>query len=146
MSATMRVYAWICALALAAVLPAQAAAPSLGSGVSSGTLPGGGSYIIRQQGAVPVVAVELWYRAPSVGFAKDPIPGIALLAAKAVAASVPITGTPLGRFVSQMGGKLSIAGYPDSVDVSALVPANRAADVVRLMTSVYFTPVLTAAG
>jgi predicted Zn-dependent peptidase len=142
----MRILALICALAAAATLPVQAAAPSFGAGVSKGTLPGGGSYIVSQQSALPVAAVELWYRAPSVGFARDPIPGLALLAAKAVAASVPITGTPLARLVAQMGGKLSIASYPDSVEISALVPANRAPDIVRVMTSVYFTPVLSAAG
>lgn len=142
----MRVPALMCALALAATLPARAAAPSLGAGGVSGTLPGGGTYIVRPQRSVPVAAVELWFRAPSVGFARDPIPGLSLLAAKAIAASIPITGASLSRLVGDMGGKLSISSYPDSVDVAALVPANRAGDVVRAMTAVYFTPVLTAQG
>jgi predicted Zn-dependent peptidase len=141
----MRVLALMCALVLAAALPVRAAAPSQGV-LSRGTLAGGGSYIVRPQRSLPVAAVELWFRAPSVGFARDPVPGISILAAKAIAASVPITGTALSRFVGDMGGKLAVSSYPDSINVSALVPANRAGDVVRAMTSVYFTPVLTAAG
>lgn len=142
----MRVLALIGLLAIGLTLPARAASPSLGAGISSGTLPGGGSYLVRPQQSVPAAAIELWYRAPSVGFAHDPVPGLALLAAKAVAASVPITGTTLSGLVADMGGKLAISGYPDSIEISALVPANRAGDVVRAMTSVYFTPVLSAAG
>ncbi|HXP94188.1 MAG TPA: hypothetical protein VN905_12035 [Candidatus Binatia bacterium] len=142
----MRVLALLCVLVAATVSPVVAAAPSGSAGIASGKLAGGGSYIVRTQRAVPVAAVELWFRAPSVGFARDPVAGISLLAAKAVAASIPITGTALSRFVSDMGGKLSISSYPDSVGISALVPANRAGEVVRVMTSVYFTPVLTAAG
>jgi predicted Zn-dependent peptidase len=141
----MRVLALLCGLLIAAAVPATGAAPPSGA-VSRGTLPGGGSFIVRSQHSIPVAVVELWFRAPSVGFARDPIPGLSLLAAKAVAASVPITGTTLSRAVTDMGGRLTISGYPDSIDVAALVPANRAGDVVRLMTSVYFTPVLTAAG
>lgn len=141
----MRVLALMCALVLTAALPARGAAPSQG-GISRGTLAGGGSYIVRSQRSLPVAAVELWFRAPSYGFARDPIPGLSILAAKAIAASVPITGTALSRFVGDMGGKLAVSNYPDSINVSALVPANRAGDVVRAMTAVYFTPVLTAAG
>src|SRR5579875_1410990 len=115
----MRVLALLCGLLIAAAVPATGAAPPSGA-VSRGTLPGGGSFIVRSQHSIPVAVVELWFRAPSVGFARDPIPGLSLLAAKAVAASVPITGTTLSRAVTDMGGRLTISGY--------------------------FTPVLTAAG
>lgn len=141
----MRVLALIGLLAIGLTLPARAAAPRA-DGLARGSLPGGGTYLVRSQPALPVAAVELWYRAPSVGFARDPVPGLALLSAKAVAASVPITGTTLSDFVASIGGKLSISAYPDSVEISVLVPANRAGDVLRAMTSVYFTPVLSAAG
>lgn len=140
----MRTLACVCLLILGVILPASAAAPA--SGTQTGRLPGGGAYIVEIQPSVPVAAVELWYRAPSVGFARDPIPGLGLLAAKSVAASIPVTGTALGRLVTDMGGRLAISSYPDSIEISALVPATRAADVVRAMTAAYFSPVLTAAG
>lgn len=141
----MRSLALLAAVVLGlCALPAGAA--SLAQGVSSGSLRGGGSYIVRPQAGAPVAAVELWFRAPSVGFARDPIPGLALYAAKSVAASTPITGTSVSRFVTDMGGKIAISAYPDSLEVSALVPADRASEVVRAMTASFFAPVLTQQG
>ena len=68
----------ICALGAA---PGPVAATD---GSVSGTLPGGGTYIVRPAGGAPVAGVSLWYRAPSTGFG-DPLPGIARVAATAVA-------------------------------------------------------------
>jgi zinc protease len=137
-------------LALAAALlltgTTAAGAASLAQGVANGSLRGGGSYIVRPQIGAPVAAVELWFRAPSVGFAREPLPGLALYAAKSVAASTPITGASVSRLVSDMGGKVAISAYPDSIEISALVPADRAAEVVRVMTASFFAPVLTAQG
>jgi predicted Zn-dependent peptidase len=112
----------------------------------SDRLPGGGRIIVVRTDSSTAAAVALWYRAPSSGFETTPVPGIARLAAATVAASTPITGTPLGRYVESLGGKLAVTSYPNSVAISALVPADRAADVVRAMTVSYFAPVVTDAG
>ena len=117
-----------------------------GAAAAPDRLPGGGQVIVVRTGAASVAGVSLWYRAPSSGFETQPDPGIGRLAAAAVAASQPITGTPLGRFVESVGGKLAVTSYPDSIAVSALVPADRARDVVRAMTASFFAPVLTDEG
>jgi len=112
----------------------------------AGTLAGGGTYLIRPGGGAAVAAVALWYRAPAGGFATDAVPGLGRLAANAVAASKPVTGTALSQFVRQVGGRLSVTAYPESIAVSVLVPADRAADAVRALTRSYFAPVLSDAG
>jgi predicted Zn-dependent peptidase len=118
---------------------AQAVAPN-------GTLPSGVTYEIRANPAEAAAAISLWYRAPAGGFEARSTPGLSRLAAATVAASTPITGTPLAQLVDRWGGRLTIAAYPDSVAVTALVPADHAAATVRTMTAVYFAPVVTAAG
>jgi zinc protease len=112
----------------------------------TGTLPGGGTYLIRPEGGASVAAVALWYRAPAGGFAAEAVPGLGRLAANAVAASKPVTGTSLSQFVREVGGRLSVTAYPESVAVSVLVPAGRASDAVRALTRSYFAPVLSDAG
>jgi predicted Zn-dependent peptidase len=123
-------------------LPAGAADDSAVTGV----LTGGGGYIVRPVGGPPVAAVALWYRAPSAGFDADPAPGIARLAAATVAASPPVTGTSLAQFVTQVGGRLAVTAYPESVAISALVPSDQAAATVQAMTRSYFAPVVEDAG
>jgi zinc protease len=113
----------------------------------TGTLASGVTYQFRPDPAQPAAAVALWYRAPATGFDDaKPVPGLARLAATTVAASTPITGTPLGRLIRRAGGRLSVSAYPDSVAITALVPPDRAAQVVRAMTADYFAPVADAAG
>lgn len=130
----------------ALVLSSAGAGSDAGTPAVTGTLAGGGRYIVRPAGGAPVAAVALWYRAPSSGFGTTAIPGLGRLAAAAVAASKPVTGTALSEFVRQVGGRLTVSAYPDSVSVSVLLPADRAADAVRAMTRSYFAPVLTDAG
>jgi predicted Zn-dependent peptidase len=131
------------ALGAALVLSAAGAGPAA---PATGMLPGGGTYVLRPSAGAPVAAIALWYRAPSAGFGATPVPGLSRLAASAVSASTPITGTPLATFARQVGGRLTVATYPDSVAVSLLVPSARAADAVRALTRSYFAPVLTDAG
>jgi predicted Zn-dependent peptidase len=132
--------------AVSALFPAAAAAPPSPANVASGSLAGGGQYVISHTDIAPVAAIALWYRAPSSGFDPDGVPGLGRLAAATVAGSAPITGTPLGRHVSELGGRIAITSYPDSVAISALVPAESAADVVHAMTVSFFAPVVTADG
>jgi len=129
------------ALALSASTGVRADAPP-----PDGTLAGGGTYIVRPLAGAPVAAISLWYRASSSGFESTPVPGLGRLAATAVAASQPVTGTPLGTFVSRLGGRLSISAYPESVEISLLVPADRASPAIRALTRSFFAPVLTDAG
>ncbi|MGD1066700.1 MAG: insulinase family protein [Vulcanimicrobiaceae bacterium] len=112
----------------------------------SGTLPSGVAYELRPDPSQDVAAVALWYRAPAAGFADAPIPGFSGLAADTVAASVGVTGTSLGQLVDGFGGVLSIGVYPDSVSITAVVPPDHAAAVVRAMTAAYFAPVVTEDG
>ena len=63
-----------------------------------------------------------------------------------VAASKPIVGEPLGKAVSNVGGRLAITTYTDSVAVSAIVPATAARDIVKIMTTAFFAPVATDDG
>ncbi len=111
-----------------------------------GALAGGGTYIVRPMAGAPVAAISLWYRAPAGGFDATPVPGLARLAATAVAASKPVTGTPFGTFVNGIGGRITISAYPESVSISVLVPADRAAQTIRALTRSFFAPVLTDGG
>jgi len=129
-------------LAGAAPAPAPVAGPD---GVVRGTLAGGGSYIVQPAPGAPVAGISLWYRAPSTGFG-DPQPGLGRVAATVIAASQPITGTPVGRYIDQLGGRISVTAYPDAVAISTLVPADKAADVIRALTASYFTPVIDDTG
>ncbi|MBV8600733.1 MAG: insulinase family protein [Candidatus Eremiobacteraeota bacterium] len=132
--------------ALAACLAAVVLGASPGPSFQTVKLPGGGTGIVRPLAGAPIAAVQLWFRAPSIGFEASPQPGIANLAAYAVAASVPLTGTPLGTLVARAGGRFGISVYPRTIAISALVPASQAASVLRAMSADYFTPVLTQAG
>jgi predicted Zn-dependent peptidase len=126
--------------ALAQTAPAPAPVPP------GGVLPGGVTYVLRPDPAQPAAAVALWYRAPSGGFDGAAVPGLSRLAAATVSASTPITGTPLAQLVERWGGRISVAAYPDSVAVTALVPPDHVAAAVRAMTGSYFAPVVTAQG
>jgi predicted Zn-dependent peptidase len=133
----------------AALLVVYGAAPAdaqPSSPTSAGTLPGGVSYELLPDPAQPAAAVALWYRAPSSGFGGTPVAGLSRLAAATVAASAPITGTPLGRLIQGFGGKLTVAAYPDSVSVIALVPPDHVSQTVRALTADFFAPVMTQAG
>ena len=126
--------------------PVPSAVPPPTAGAASGTLPGGVTYQVRPDPAQPAAAVALWYRAPASGFGPQPQPGIARLAAATVAGSTPVTGTPLSRLVERYGGRVSVAVYPDSVAITALVPPDRVVDTVRAMTAGYFAPVVAQDG
>jgi predicted Zn-dependent peptidase len=129
--------------AAAAVLPAET---SIGPEVTVGKLSAGGTVIVRPSAGAPVAAVELWYRAPSTGFGTKPLPSVARLAAQVVAASKPLVGGALGTVVHDLGGRLSITVYSDSVAVAAIVPATAARAVVKAMTTSFFAPVVTDDG
>ena len=139
-------------LALASVVlaggarAATGALPDLGPTTVVGSLPAGGTVIVRPASGSPVAAVELWYRAPSTGFDTKAETGVARLAAQAVAASRPIVGDALSRVVEAAGGRLAISVYGDSIAITATVPATSAQLVVKTMTTAYFAPVVSLEG
>lgn len=143
---------WLRASALGAFLvlsaspmPSPAATASdvldLGPNTTVGRLPVGGTVIVRTSQGAPVAAIELWYRAPSTGFGEKPIPALARLAAQVVAGAKPIVGDTLGKAVSDVGGRLSISTYSDSIAITAVVPATAARRIVKIMTTAYFAPI-----
>ena len=139
------------ALASAAlVVSSAAAAPDAAQPAApiplTGTLAGGGTYLIRPAAGANVAAIALWYRAPAGGFEADAVPGIGRVAAQAVAASQPVTGTSLTQYVRQTGGRLAVTAYPESVAISLLVPSDRAGSALRALTRSFFAPVLTDSG
>ena len=133
-------------LGAALTLSTAGAGPDAGAPALTGTLAGGGTYLIRPSGGAAVAAVALWYRAPAGGFGTEATPSLSRLAASTVAASRPVTGTALAEFVRRGGGRLTISAYPESIAVSVLVPADRAADAVRAVTRSFFAPVLSDEG
>jgi zinc protease len=108
--------------------------------------PSGMTYGVLPDPAQPTAAISLWYRAPAAGFEGPPLPGLSRLAALTVAASTPITGTPLARLVQSGGGRFSVAAYPESVAITILVSPEHVKAVVRAVTTDYFAPVTDATG
>ncbi len=125
---------------------APGALPNLGPDVTVGRLAAGGTCIVRPTSGPPVAAIELWYRAPSTGFGTTPTTGLARLAAQVVAASKPIVGNSLGKTIADLGGRLAITVYSDSLSIAATVPAAQARGVLKTMTTAYFAPVVTDDG
>ncbi len=130
----------------AAARGAAPALPDLGPGIVVSRLPAGGTAIVSPAAGAPVAAVELWFRAPSTGFGTKPVPSLARLAAQTVAGSKPLVGDPLGTVVSNLGGRLAVTVYTDSVEVAAVVPASQASVTIRAMTTAFFAPVITEDG
>ena len=110
----------------------------------TGSLPHGGTYTIYADPTIGTTAVDLWFRAPSDGYAHD-APGVARLAATAVAASKLESGKSLVELVHSVGGRFAISVYPDLVSVSAVVPANAARRAIAALTSAYFAPTVDEA-
>lgn len=129
----------MCALAL----PCAAQTPA--SFQQSGMLTGGGRYVVRHDPASLVAAIDLWFRAPGAGYDLQ-YPGISRLAVTAIAASSVEHGTPVSELVRRYGGTLTIEAYPDIVMIGASVPANRAASVLRALTTAFFSPQITTSG
>jgi predicted Zn-dependent peptidase len=136
----LRVRALIATFALFACCVRAAAAQSVGA------LPGGGVSILNPTGGAPAAAIELWYRAPSIGFGETPVLSLARLAAEVVVASKPLAGKPLGTTIAEAGGRITVNVYADSLAISVLAPAAAAPEIVRAMTTAFFAPVVTEDG
>ncbi|MDQ6827071.1 MAG: hypothetical protein M3Z14_07740 [Candidatus Eremiobacteraeota bacterium] len=116
------------------------------SAEQTGSLPRGGVYVLRRDASVPTAAIELWFRAPAVGFNGAPILGLSRLAATTVAASKPLVGDALSARVARYGGRMVVSVYHDAVSVGISIPAAQAREIVSALTTAYFSPVLTSEG
>lgn len=112
---------------------------------TSGSLPGGGTYIMRRDEIAATSAMELWFRAPAGG-ADARYPGISRLALTAIAASKPAHGTSLTELINRLGGTLNVSVYPDIAMVGVSVPSWDAPQVLRALTSAYFAPSISSDG
>lgn len=108
-------------------------------------LPYGSQLIVRRDISVPTVAVELWFRAPSIGF-DEPTPGLSRYAATAIAASKIAGGQSLSDAVKSVGGRLGISAYPDTVSIAASVPSGSETRIIKVMTGAFFSQALTPEG
>lgn len=112
---------------------------------ATGSLQGGGTYVIRRDPLAATTAMDLWFRAPSAGEGAQ-YPGISRLAITALAASRPPHGTSLSELVNRFGGTLAINVYPDIAMIGVSVPSWDAPQVLRALTSAYFTPSISPDG
>ncbi|HLI97657.1 MAG TPA: hypothetical protein VKT72_16425, partial [Candidatus Baltobacteraceae bacterium] len=111
----------------------------------SGSLPGGGTYIIRRDQLASTTAMELWFRVPASGKGGQ-YPGISRLALTAVAASSAPHGTSIAELVNRVGGSLNIGIYPDIAMIGISVPSGDAPEALRTLTSAYFAPAISSGG
>jgi predicted Zn-dependent peptidase len=127
-------------LALAALLAPSA---SYAAEATSGTLPHGGSYVMLSDAAVPTVAIDLWFRAPSAGY-DNAQQGLARVAATAAAAATLESGKSLVALVRDLGGRIAISTFPDMTGVTVSAPAGAATKIVAALSAAYFTPAIDA--
>jgi predicted Zn-dependent peptidase len=104
----------------------------------------GPAVIMQSDPASGITAIDLWFRAPGDGYTGDQ-PGIARLAAVAVAATPDRHGSSLAERIRGMGGRFSVSVYPDITGVQAVVPADDAAQALAALRAAYFSPVITSA-
>lgn len=131
------------ALLFSASLVAGPPALALEAQEHTGSLPHGGAYVMAADAQSGTAAVDLWFRAPGAGYDLAS-PGIARLAATAAAAGKLQGGKSLVEFVRSVGGRFSLAVYPDMLGVSVVVPATQARRAVAVLTAAYFAPEIDA--
>ncbi|MBV8117095.1 MAG: insulinase family protein, partial [Candidatus Eremiobacteraeota bacterium] len=117
------------------ILPCSAA-------VERTQLANGSALIVRRDASLPMVAIELWFRAPSIGF-RSPVIGLSRYAATAIAASPQEHSPSISQLIKGLGGRFTIGANADAVSVAASVPAQSARQVLRALTTAYFTPALS---
>ncbi|HEX3370133.1 MAG TPA: hypothetical protein VHS56_11205 [Candidatus Cybelea sp.] len=135
----LRAYLSAAALVAAAAFPTLAAAAVGPAPQQTGALPRGGTYVVYPDPTVGSAAIGLWFRAPGAGY-DNATPGIANLAATAVAVAPLASGKTLYTLVHGVGGELNVQVYPDIVGIAVTVPASATRRVVAAITAAYFSP------
>ncbi|MFY9630250.1 MAG: hypothetical protein WAJ94_01410 [Candidatus Cybelea sp.] len=136
---TLRACLFAAALVAAAAFPTLAAAAIEPAQQQTGALPRGGKFVVYPDPTVGSAAIGLWFRAPGAGY-DNATPGIANLAATAVAVAPLASGKSLYALVHSVGGELNVQVYPDIVGIAVTVPASATRRVVAAITAAYFAP------
>ena len=115
------------------VAPRASAEP----GIAIGALQSGASYSFAPDPSSPTAAIGLWLRVPASGYSFD-APGIADLAAHALADAPIVGGASLREIVDNVGGTIEIEPSPNLLGISIVVPKADAATTLRALTQAYF--------
>ncbi len=107
-------------------------------GVAIGELHSGASYAFAADPSSPTAAIGLWLRVPASGYSFD-APGIADLAAHALADAPIAGGSSLRAIVENVGGTIEIEPSPNLLGISVVVPKAQASTALRALTQAYFS-------
>ena len=125
-------------LAFAVLVPVVASSRAKAEpGSSIGELRSGASYSFAVDPSSPTAAIGLWLRVPASGYSFD-APGIADLAAHALADAPIVGGTSLREIVDNAGGTLEIEPSPNLLGISVVVPKAEAPAALHALTQAYF--------
>jgi len=113
------------------------------TGIALGHLQNGAGYSIAADPASPTAAIGLWLHVPASGYSFD-APGIADLAAHALADAPIVGGRSLREIVEGVGGSIEIEPSPNLLGISIVVPKAEASATARAMAEAYFTGTIDA--
>ncbi|MDH2909430.1 MAG: insulinase family protein [Candidatus Eremiobacteraeota bacterium] len=108
-----------------------------------GHLTSGASYSLAADPDSPTAAIGLWLHVPASGYSFDS-PGIADLAAHALADAPVVGGQSLREIVEGVGGTIEIEPSPNLLGISIVVPKAEASATVRALAEAYFTGTIDA--
>ena len=108
-----------------------------------GRLSSGAGYSLAADPGAPTAAIGLWLHVPASGYSFDR-PGIADLAAHALADAPIIGGASLREIVENVGGSIEIEPSPNLLGISIVVPKAEAPATVRALAEAYFTGTIDA--
>lgn len=115
----------VCALGLAAGMPARALQPQpvpvdMPQGATQ--LGDGLTLVTRKATASPTATIELWVKCPASGYESPGRPGLARLTALSVVEQRQ-GGSSLRELVRKDGGQIAISVYQESSEIAILAPA-----------------------
>lgn len=100
----------------------QAVPAQVTAGALTQQLPNGLTVVARRAGAAPVAALEIWIRCPSNDY-DGTRPGIARLAALALAEEKSQTSLSLRDAARIAGGHIAVSVYAESTEIAILAPS-----------------------
>lgn len=107
-------------------------------------LASGLTVVARKSGAAPLAALEFWVRCPANGY-DGMQPGIARLAAFALADHKPPVGPSLRDAVRAAGGRLGISVYPEATQFSVVAPAYDMSNLLSALLGAVLHPAIDQA-
>jgi len=130
-------------LACAVLLPTFASVRADAAPGNIGHLTSGAGYSFAADPASPTAAIGLWLHVPASGYSFDS-PGIADLAAHALADVPVVGGLSLREIVEGVGGTIEIEPSPNLLGISIVVPKAQAPTTVRALAEAYFAGTIDA--